>query len=63
MSGILSLKKNTVKMYSMGLLHRRFLNVVQDWLRVIKTKGSEPVSDEMKEVENAHHYMITALLE
>lgn len=62
MSGILNLK-NTIKMYSMGLLHSRILNVVQDCLRVIKSKGSESVSDKIKGVEDAHDYMLTALIE
>lgn len=51
--------RNTIKMYRMGLLHRGF---EQDHLRVITIKGSESVSDKIKEVETAHNYMFSALI-
>lgn len=59
MAGILNLK-NTIKMYRMDLLHKEFLNVVQDCLRVIKTKGSESASDKIKGVKK--HMIIRSLL-
>lgn len=61
-AGVLTLE-NTVKMNSMGVLHRGFKHVVQDHLRVIKIKGSGSVSDKIKEVEKAHNYMFSALIE
>lgn len=50
MAGTLNLKI-IIKMYRMDLLNTVFLNVVQDCLRVIKTKGSESVSDKIKGVK------------
>lgn len=44
----------------MDLLNTVFLNVVQDCLRVIKTKGSESVSDKIKGVKK--HMIICSLL-
>jgi len=55
--------KNTIKMYSVGLLHSRLLNAVQDYLRGIKTKGSESVSDNITEVQHAHDYVFTDLIQ